>query len=221
MQSGTKGLWLSLIISFFSLLVFFKRAAFPFLRTQFFLIITAVLMDALLFQWLPLLTGHSTGILQSVNDYLAASHVSVSSRFYLWQQAWKMIVSHLALGVGPLHYAYYPNGIGAHPHNSLLMIASEWGVPVALFILFLAVWGFYSWCRYVQRTPSPVHMALTVSLSATLLYSLVSGVIVMPLSQLMLGLLIGWTIGHYFFGQAPNKIPLFQQLIYLSILFLN
>ncbi len=154
-----------------------------------------------------------------MKHYMVASHVSVNSRFYLWHQAWMMIKSKVVLGVGPLHYAYYPNAIGAHPHNSLLLMASEWGVPVTLFMVFLATWGFCAWCRYARQSPSFTNIALTVSLLAGLLYSLVSGVMVTPLSQLMMGLIIGWMLGHYFFEQ-PVRVSMLQRLTLMCVLLL-
>lgn len=219
-QSGTKGLFLALAMSLFFVFVLFKKTSLPWLRTQIFFMILGVLVYGLVFCWLPGLLGqHSLSVSESMRHYIVASHVSVKSRLYLWHQAWMMIKSKMVLGVGPLHYAYYPNAIGAHPHNSLLMIASEWGVPVTVFMVFLASWGFCAWCRYARQSPSFTNIALTVSLLAGLLYSLVSGVMVMPLSQLMMGLIIGWMLGHYFFEQ-PIKVSMVQRFALMCALLL-
>ena len=55
---------------------------------------------------------------------------SFSVRLILWKQAVNLIKQHPFFGVGPQHFAYYPNEWGAHPHNAVLLFATEWGLPV-------------------------------------------------------------------------------------------
>lgn len=221
--SITKGLFLALLISTLLAIVLFQRHSFAWLRAQFFSLLGGLLAFSLCFLILPKLLGR---VARQIPDHLvAASEVSINTRLYLWHRAWLMIKNKLAIGVGPLHFSYYPNLIAAHPHNSFLLIAAEWGIPVALFLLMLSIWGIWHWCAFVRKSPSATHIALTVSVSAGLLYSLLSGVIVTPLSQLMMGLIIGWMLGNYFANNRnlPLKTTMTQRLmlIFFLVLIIN
>ncbi len=137
-------------------------------------------------------------------------HDSLFSRLPLWHQAFKLIIHHPFLGVGPMHYAYYWNPIAAHPHNSWLLIASEWGIPVLILTLILFIRGITSWLKKILSScgavmssrgltaGSSIPIALTVSLIAGAIHSLVSGILVMPLSQVMLCIVVGWMLGIYY-----------------------
>lgn len=133
------------------------------------------------------------------------------ARLFLWKQAFELIAANPLLGIGPMHYAAIPNPIAAHPHNSLLQIASEWGLPALLAVLYLIFRGLYSWVRKICLKPDSrqdmLLPAVTVSLLSLGALSLVSGVIVMPLSQLLLVLLIALMAGEYAHAQGITAIP--------------
>ena len=138
---------------------------------------------------------------------------STSDRIGLWKQALSMIQTHPWFGVGPMHYAWYPNTIAAHPHNSVLQLAAEWGLPATVLMLTLAGYGVFCWLRRfnavsLQTIDHPdVAVALFFTLVANASYSLVDGVIVMPLSQVMMAVIIGLMIGLYNNdNQPPNGV---------------
>ncbi|RLJ18530.1 hypothetical protein DJ031_11125 [bacterium endosymbiont of Escarpia laminata] len=126
-------------------------------------------------------------------DNFAAVSQSLVSRMALWEQALQLIKDNPLLGAGPLHYAYFRNPYAAHPHNSMLQIASEWGIPVLLMVSLLAITNFTTWVKRI--TANPVHLSLTASLLAATFHSQISGVLTTPLSQIMMCLVIGWMYG--------------------------
>ncbi len=123
------------------------------------------------------------------------------ARLFLWQRALEFILEHPLLGIGPMHYAAVPNPIAAHPHDSLLQIGAEWGLPVLLLVLILATVGLWQWFRLLLSEPGPhldpLRLAISLGLLSLGALSLVSGVIVMPLSQLLLTLLIALALGEW------------------------
>lgn len=160
----------------------------------------------LFFTFIPLLCGlkpfgYSVDAGQTV-QHLRAN--PTNNRAALWQVAWQMIITHPWLGAGPLHFAHYTKdsvGDAAHPHNWVLQIASEWGIP-ALICLITAVSLTY---RTLLHTGSNIHSEdrvnqatlcawLTIG-AAILVDGLVSGLIVMPVSQLWIALFIGCAWG--------------------------
>lgn len=147
--------------------------------------------------------------------------ISLNGRGELWRLAWEFIQAHPLLGIGPMHYAYFPNPIAAHPHNSLLQIACEWGIPAALIVLYVFCRGSFKWVMHCRNSlllnsrsrenndakaeqtfAGELKVALTAAFLAGAAHSLVSGIIVMPLSQIAMVIVIGWMIGIYQREQA-------------------
>lgn len=125
------------------------------------------------------ITGNAAQRLAGVND---------AARLYLWKLAWQDIVEHPWLGVGPMHYAHLKNLMAAHPHNSVLQWASEWGVPATAALGVLLARLFVRRADEARRQPdgSPDRVFTVICLLTTLVGcvdSLVSGTLVMPVSQ--------------------------------------
>lgn len=138
-----------------------------------------------------------------------------AGRLAYWQAAAEMIRQHPIVGAGPMHFAWPGNyfGAGAHPHNALVQWGAEWGIPSALIVLGLVLWGFGAWVRQsrrvIGRRTAGIRIALTASLVAAAAHALVSGIIVMPVSQ-MWGVVIiggGWGLfmAHRFRRLEPGR----------------
>ncbi len=182
-------------------------------------LLIASLAVAVLFQkdtkrWLGLQVSAAAvgGILYAVLYYATAarsllhrSPTSDSGRFEYWAFALEQIQSAPVLGVGPMHYAVYPDSMGGSPHNAVLQFAAEWGLIAATLLIIVVAWALVAWVRQsieVVRTDgggqrSQVRVALTAVLIAALAHTMVSGLVVAPLSQLLLVLVVGWALGLY------------------------
>jgi O-antigen ligase len=128
-----------------------------------------------------------------------------NDRLGLWRLAGAMIEAHPWLGVGPMHYAWYPNPLAAHPHNSLIQLACEFGLPATGLIVFMLGYGIYRWWQRFNVTTlsalpereGQLAVVLFFTVVAEAIYSLVDGVIVMPLSQVMVAVMLGLMMGLY------------------------
>jgi putative inorganic carbon (hco3(-)) transporter len=153
-----------------------------------------------------------------------------SMRGGLWWRAIELIVAHPWLGAGPLHYAHYAIDVQfAHPHDWVLQIGAEWGVP-ALLCLCSAI-GFSM--RSLVRTAALISThdarnqdmlaAWIVMGGAILVDGLVSGLIVMPVSQLLIVLYIGcaagWSLSFKVSVRAPRQ-PASGRLVAACLLLL-
>ena len=126
-----------------------------------------------------------------------------------------------------MHFAWYSN-TSAHPHNSVLQAMAEWGLPAALLILSMAGYGLYCWLKRINynklQSDTKFNSSLGIVLFFTLItnaaYSLVDGVIVMPISQVMMFTFIGLMIGYYNDGHLAedNKKTLFKPILASIIL---
>lgn len=126
-----------------------------------------------------------------------------SGRLPLWRLAAEMTTAQPWLGAGPLHFAHLGRfqQIAAHPHNWVLQIASEWGIPALLCLAGLIFVGLKRLIM-TARAPdanSPEHLTVLAALLTTgvaiVVDGLVSGLTVMPASQLWIGLYLGCAWG--------------------------
>lgn len=129
----------------------------------------------------------------------------LSAREALWRQAWEKIIESPWLGVGPMHFASLGNPVGAHPHQALLQIACEWGLPVFFMIMTVVVTWLARVVAEVRSTDeseaSALRWALLFAVLSSLVQSMVDGVLVMPYPQLWLAIVVGWCSARC----LPNK----------------
>ncbi len=151
----------------------------------------------------------STDTFILANQHLIDS--SSSGRFSLWLSALQLTYLNPWIGMGPMQFAQLDqNEIAAHPHNIVLQLLAEWGVIATLLAVAITLYGFIKWVRFgtAQISTHPkstiLYSALTSAFITANVHALVSGVWVMPLSQLTLIIIIGWMYGLYM--QMNTKI---------------
>jgi len=140
-----------------------------------------------------------------------------SWRLQRWATCIELVGAHPWLGVGPMHFAWPPFHFepGAHPHNAFLQWLTEWGIPSTAIMSGLVVWGGARWMRQEQTastTDSEMSNAIRVGLVAAVLagtaHAMVSGLLVMPVSQVLLALVGGWAWGRYRHdGDQTGAVP--------------
>ncbi len=133
------------------------------------------------------------------------TRISQAGRLDLWRHAFGNILSDPIFGIGPGNYSHFlfSKVDIAHPHNALVQWAAEWGLPSTALICGLLIMGFVAWLRHGREMATDAEMdknsilpvALTASCLAAATHAMVSGIIVMPLSQIMLIVVSGWMLG--------------------------
>jgi O-antigen ligase len=183
-----------------AVLILFGSAARPWLKTHVLLAAAGMLAFVLLFVLVPGLGdagadgGARTGLSR---DLTSASH-----RLRLWSDSLALIRGAPLLGIGPMHFVceqVHRPRFGGSPHNIVLQIATEWGLPAAILFLFLAVWAAIGWTRWARGEARRGHdpailVGLSASLYAAAAHSMVSSLFNTPMSQMMLVVLAGWTL---------------------------
>lgn len=131
---------------------------------------------------------------------------SDSWRIERWKSTLELSLAYPWLGAGPMHFAWPPYHFeaGAHPHNAFLQWLAEFGIPSTALATYLVVWGGTAWIQVERKTIRQQHDSLNtlrIGLVAALLagaaHAMVSGIIVMPVSQVLLALLGGWAWGRF------------------------
>jgi O-antigen ligase len=179
-----------------------REQARGFLKLMSLTALAGIVVYALGFVLLPMLAGlQSLGSVTNVIERTAAN--PTSNRQFLWARALELIAAHPWLGVGPMHFAHYGADLqaGAHPHDWILQIAVEWGVPALLCALCLLGLGFRTLLRSAGRIPptdlrNQQFLTLFVTAGVAIFVDgLFSGVLVMPQSRLAIALVAGCAVG--------------------------
>ncbi|MBI5451581.1 MAG: O-antigen ligase family protein [Gammaproteobacteria bacterium] len=200
--SGTRASLLALPVAAILVITFYRRAAWPWLRWMLLTAATGLIVYLMVFFVLPTLT-HTTSTASVITNTVGRDLTDSSGRWILWQRAIEMIQQHPLLGVGPMHYACDPtNHIAAHPHNSTLQIAAEWGLPALLVMVFILGYGIVSWLQRSRTHPLPepgqtLKIALLASLLTAAVHAQFCGILIMPLSQVMLMVVVGRMLSQH------------------------
>ena len=117
--SGGRGTVFGFLIASLAVAVLFRKDAVRWLGLQ----VSAAAVGGILYGVLYYATA--------ARSLLHRSPTSDSGRFEYWGFALEQIQSAPVLGVGPMHYAVYPESMGGHPHNAVLQFAAEWGLIAA------------------------------------------------------------------------------------------
>lgn len=184
------------------ILLLFGRHSLPFIKITLLTAAIGFLLYLFLFLYLP-----DDALIQALKTLREGSSGRTD---YLWPKALTHIKENPFLGIGPMHFAWFPSILGAHPHNSVLQWGAEWGLPALCLVLLLVFRGLKAWfCRFNKSTLTPEQpnfnlavISLSFSMLSALIYSLVDGVIVMPLSHLTGALVLSLMFAVY----RPNPI---------------
>lgn len=202
--SGSRGTWVALLAGMIAVALFAGRPGRQWIRWQLVALFLGLLGYLLFIRLLPHWLESQSLIQPAAYLQRPGDILSLSLREVLWTQSLEFSAHHPWLGTGPMHYAHYGARVAAHPHNAVLQWLAEWGIPAALLLTSVfAVAGlvFAGHVRRIVRTiPDqrvPVQIALLAALTGAAAQSMVDGVLVMPVSQILLVLLGGWAVALY------------------------
>lgn len=207
--TGGRGTEVGLVAATLITFVVRRRAAWGFLRAMIASCVIGALVYELSFVLAPIMMGRAP--FGEAGAVLARTMADPSSgRTLLWKCALGLIAAHPWLGVGPLHFAHERAG-AAHPHDWMLQIGAEWGIPallafcLALLLAFRGLWRTRMRLAETDTFNQNMLSAWILIGAALLVDASVSGSIVMPQSQLMIVLYIacatGWT---WSFNERPE-----------------
>jgi O-antigen ligase len=209
--SGARGTALGMSVSIAVVFFLLRKKAWPWCRIMLLAALFGALGNFLLYTVAPLAIGlRPFGSLGEVAGRTVFN--PDSGRIALWHIAMDLIKAYPWLGSGPMHFAHYSRGmrLPAHPHNWILQIASEWGcVALICFcaILYLSLRSLFRTARTVasdDRDNQAISVAFLAVLIALICDGLVSGLLVMPVSQLWIAIYAGCAWGWAGARQPEN-----------------
>ena len=129
------------------------------------------------------------------------SMAHTSGRSTFWRLSIEDAIKHPVLGAGPTRYACDSEMVlPAHPHSFPFRILGEWGMIALFLVLVLAIsigLGFLKNLKYSNETSQsdpPLKAMLAISLIAGVIHACLSGLLIMPASQVTLVLIAGWAL---------------------------
>lgn len=183
LATGGRATALAVVVGAASSLLVDRRAAWPLVRR----LIVAVAAGSTLYALVFLALARAMSLAGTSLAGQVGNADSVHARLYLWRLAIEQAWASPWWGGGPMHFAHWPNGEAAHPHNVYLQIAAEWGLPMLLLILAGLGVGLLRWARMIRAagaTPRGQEgAALWMCAVAALVDGFASGNFVMPVSQ--------------------------------------
>ena len=219
LQTEARGAMLSVILAFGVILYFLSSD----IRKPLIIIMVKTFLAGFCL-WLVFIIFIPSWLMESANFQIRATS---SGRIDFWLYVFKTIPEHLWLGFGPMSFTWaegkpLPN---AHPHNSMMQLLYEFGVIA--FTIF-SVWVFsrvYNWLSLLRNTSDVIGGAILYAVLSGLIYSLFSGVAVMPFSQLLLVFLIamhsGSKLGKCYKIGALSRVTFFFMVTLLVMLMLS
>ena len=208
--SAGRGTFVGLAVAIAMVWCTLRRSATAWCRSMVLAGLAGLLAYLFFYAAIPLLRGlEPFGLLVTTAERTIEN--PTSGRLQLWIRALEMVGEYPWLGAGPLHFAHYGRDLqtGASPHDWPLQMGSEWGMP-ALFllcgVLALAVLKLWQLRKIVSVKDQDTLTAWLVTGLAILVDGLVSGLIVMPTSQLWIALYVGCAWGWTYSLSPAVKI---------------
>nr|WP_283105699.1 O-antigen ligase family protein [Shewanella kaireitica] len=141
-----------------------------------------------------------------------------SGRIDLWLYALQSIPERLWTGFGPMSFSWAENKplSNAHPHNSVMQLLYEYGLVVCVVITAWAVNCVYQRLVLLKRSVNSKSIPIIYAIVSALVYSLFSGVVVMPMAQLLLVVMLALSVQTLSFQHC--KLTLLHRLLLLILI---
>ena len=202
--TGSRGAPLAIIVSGILVALLYRSQAYGYLKLLTFSLIIGYLIFAV-FKSSPELFSTQIGKLPDVVERSINAPGSNSKRIELIGIAWDHFQANPILGIGPMHFTWGHTDIPGHPHNSIMQVLSEWGLINSMLLLMLVWAGLTKWFSFSRdavlvenQQQSSLLIILTAAFLSGGIYSLFSGVTIMPMGQLMMTAITALMTGQYF-----------------------
>ncbi len=224
--NGSRGLFYSFIITTLIGLIVFRKTLFPWAWRQFCFLALGILA-VFLFATSPAESNSQMVIHKNISHISNVSNKETQPRVVIYSYALKLIEKHPLLGVGPMHFAYAQpavlkknDDLVSHPHSTLLLFLSEWGIPAGILLLAFVLRNLLNLSQlalYINKSNQNsnkkiIFISFAMSLVSGLLYSLVSGIAVTPLAQTIFAIITGSCLALYY-ENTPLQIKSNKALI--------
>ncbi|MGX9461538.1 O-antigen ligase family protein [Shewanella sp. A14] len=218
LQTSARGGLLSLILASSLITLFLSTDS----RKQFIAILLKTLLVGISL-WLVFIIIIPYWLMDSANLQIRTTS---SGRIDLWCYILQSIPEHLWFGFGPMSFTWaegkpLPH---AHPHNAVMQLLYEYGVITCIAITTWVISRVYNRLVMLKQLKNVSIIPIVYAILAGLIYSLFSGVAVMPFAQVLFVFLLTMSMSYdesdaYKLGRL-TRIGLFLLISAISCLLL-
>jgi len=171
---------------------------------------------------IPHLAGVDTSLLTRYT--IERDFTNSSGRVAIWGKTLDIALANPVTGIGPMMLADESiiASVGvAHPHNLLLQIMAEWGIPFAMMFSGLILYITLKWRGLIRQSPDSrekLSLPITASVSSAAAVSLVDGIAVMPVSLTYMAVILG--CGAALWREWTPEVRRFKLPIWVAGIFL-
>lgn len=181
LAGGTRATWLA-IATCIAIMLFFGKKGRSWSYWQCSSLLLSIFIYMLLFKAVPIFYGIEPGATRIT--------ASLSLRDILWKQAIQVIINHPLLGIGPMQLASLSNGIAAHPHQIILQIAAEWGLPTLVTAILLTCIYLKKISLITKKSDDPIIFCAYPTIIAIIIQAQIDGILAMPYPQTLIPCLL-------------------------------
>src|SRR5690554_6797451 len=157
-----------------------------------------------------------------IGGTMSLARTSSSGRLEIWADTWQHFLQQPWFGNGPGAFACLTSDLVATPHNLFFQLLSEWGIVMTLLCLSMALLMFGALVRRMRSGGNNVvHFSLFATLVTTVAASMMEGMIIAPLQQMLIVLAFGWALhafAHEKFTPVTGRAFHLYQGCYVAVL---
>ena len=207
--SSGRGVSLALVSSMLISLFLFRKSILELLIVHMKGIWWGFLLYIVMIQVIPALLG----VHGQTNTLISRVNEGSSGRFSIWAETLVVIKENLWFGLGPQHFVTAQDKFSS-PHNIILQWFSEWGLPAALCMILLSLWGGWSYLSGLKnrlqsdaltKEQEVTQISIFMALLSAGIHAQVSGVFVTPVSQMLMVLVVGYALKVHWSDQKPVR----------------
>jgi O-antigen ligase len=148
---------------------------------------------------------------QYFENSLGRPMLHTSGRSWMWYAALLDVQKYPALGIGPYNYSCTRLYWFGHPHSFPIQFGAEWGLVALVIVLSVVFWILLFMTRKIRSSirivndNSAINVLLLTSVFAALIHACLSGVLIMPASQMAGTLVCGGLLGSLAFSKEDPK----------------
>ena len=128
-----------------------------------------------------------------------------SNRFSIWSELISQITTkNIVIGNGSGVFFSEKFGV-SHPHNSILQLLYNWGLITTTLLTVIVLNFIKTSTQYVKKNSIPEFNSCLQAFLALIIYSLVTGILVMPIPQTFIFILAGVLLSYLPIQLKTNK----------------
>ncbi|WP_320409869.1 O-antigen ligase family protein [Candidatus Ichthyocystis hellenicum] len=188
-----RGALISWVSSIFIVHLIYQQKSAKWVKKSLLILLFGVIIYIIMSQIIPSIYHHSS--ITSENFWKIGQK---EHRLELWNICLTLIRKHPWFGIGPMELSLKQYGINGHPHNFILQIATEMGIPVAILTIWIIFQALFTEIKVSRRESTlPIrHISTMAAVIASLIYSLMSGAFIYPMGQTWFFLTLGWAYAN-------------------------